>query len=246
MFEFESSVVLLHRDWRNRMNMKLLGRVLLVVMLLACAAIAADQEKPGSGWAVDVKVGSLGIGADVSRSIIPRVLNFRTGASFFNYSADFDEKGITYGADLKLGAVPIAIDVFPFKNWLRLGGGVIINLNEVKGTGKAKEGTTDTIDIGDGSYSLSALGQVNGKVKFNRVAPYFGLGFNNPIKTNGHLGFFVDLGMMYHGSPTAAITTTNSFPGLQENINKQLQDTNKDLKDFKFFPVIQMGLSYKF
>jgi hypothetical protein len=225
------------------MNIKFVGVALLVVMAFACAAIAADQEKPGSGWAVDVKVGSLGVGADLSRSIIPRVLNFRAGASFFNYSTDFDEKGINYNADLKLGAVPIAVDVFPFKNWFRLGGGVIINLNEVTGTGKSASGT---IDIGDGTYLLSDLGQVNGKVKFSRVAPYFGFGFNNPIKTNGHLGFFVDLGLMYHGIPKATITTTNSFPGLQENIDQQMQETNNDIKDYKLFPVIQMGLSIKF
>jgi hypothetical protein len=225
------------------MNKKLFWGMLLVFVLFAYTAIAADQAKPGSGWAVDIKAGTLGIGADISRSIIPRVLNFRTGASFFPYSTDFDVKGINYNAEFKLGAVPIAVDVFPFKNWFRIGGGVLINLNEVTGTGKSVNGT---IDIGDTTYNLSDLVRVNGKVKFNRVAPYFGFGFNNPIKTKGHLGFFVDLGMIYHGSPAAVITTAQSLPGLQQDIDKQIQETNNDIKDFKIFPVIQMGLSYKF
>jgi hypothetical protein len=212
-------------------------------MLCVGSAIAADQGNPGSGWAIDVKVGTLGVGADISRSIVPRILNIRAGASFFSYSTDFDEKGINYNAKLKLGAVPIALDVFPFKNWFRLGGGVIVNLNEVSGTANATNGT---IDIGDGTYNLAALGPVNGKLKFNRVAPYAGLGFNNPIKKNGHLGFFVDLGVMYHGDPAFTITATNSIAGLQQNIDKQILKTNNDLKDFKLFPVIQMGLSIKF
>jgi hypothetical protein len=225
------------------MNRKFIGVAFLVVIAFAGVAIADDQGKPGSGWAVDVKVGSLGVGADLSRSIIPRVLNFRAGASFFNYSADFDEEGITYNADLKLGAVPIAVDLFPFKNWFRLGGGVIINLNEATGTPKSENGT---IDIGDGTYNLSDIGQLTGKLTFNRVAPYFGFGFNNPIKTKGRLGFFVDLGLMYHGIPKFALTSTNSFPELQQNLDQQMQETNNDIKDFKLFPVIQMGLSFKF
>jgi hypothetical protein len=225
------------------MNIKFAGIALMVVMIFACAAVADDQKNPGSGWAVDVKAGSLGVGADLSRSIIPRVLNLRAGASFFNYDADFDEEGITYGAELKLGSVPIALDVFPFKNWFRLGGGVMINLNEVTGTAKSVNGT---IDIGDGTYNLSDIGQLTGKVKFNRVTPYFGLGFNNPIKTKGRLGFFVDLGLMYHGTPKFTLTSTNSFPELQQNLDQQMLETNNDIKDFKLFPVIQMGLSIKF
>jgi hypothetical protein len=221
---------------------KLVLAALIIVVMFSITTFAGD--KPGSGWAIDAKVGTMGIGADVSRSIVPRVLNFRTGVSLFSYSTDFDEEGITYNAKLKLGAVPIAVDVFPFKNWFRIGGGVVINLNEVTGTGNPTSG--GQITIGDTAYNITDLGQVNGKVKFNRAAPYFGIGFNNPIKKTGHLGFFVDLGLLYHGSPITTLTTTKTVAGLQQEIDKQLSKTNKDLADFKIFPVVQMGFSYKF
>jgi hypothetical protein len=213
------------------------------ILLFSLAAVAADQDTPGSGWAVDVKAGTMGIGADLSRSIVPRVLNVRVGASFISYSTDFEEEGINYDAELKLGAIPIALDVFPFKNWFRLGGGVLINMNEVTGTAQA---TTGKITIGDVLYNLPDLGQVEGKVKFNRAAPYFGFGFNNPIKKSGHWGFFADLGLMYHGDPIATITTSKTVPNLQQNIDKQVAKTNEDLKGYSIFPVIQMGISYKF
>ncbi len=231
---------LILEDWMKRKCM--LGLV-AAILLFSLTAVAADSENPGSGWAVDAKVGTLGIGADLSRSIVPRVLNVRFGASFFSYSTDFDELGITYNAELKLGAVPIAVDVFPFKNWFRLGGGVLINMNEVTGTAQA---TTGKITIGDVTYNLPDLGQVDGKVKFNRVAPYFGFGFNNPIKKSGHWGFFADLGLMYHGDPIATLTASKTVPTLQQNIDKQVAKTNEDLKGFSIFPVLQMGISYKF
>jgi hypothetical protein len=221
---------------------KLVFVVLIFVAFFSITTFAADN--PGSGWAMNAKVGTMGIGADISRSIVPRVLNFRTGVSFFSYSTQIDEVGITYDAKLKLGAVPIAVDLFPFKNWFRLGGGVVINLNEVTGTGKP--GRVGTINIGDKTYFLSDVGQVDGKVKFNRVAPYFGIGFNNPIKKSGHLGFFVDLGMLYHGNPTTSLTTSKTVTGLQTEIDKQISKTNKDLADYNLFPVFQLGFSYKF
>jgi hypothetical protein len=217
--------------------------VFAAILSFSLTVVAIAEEKPGSGWALDAKVGTLGIGADVSRSIVPRLLNMRVGASFFSYSTDFDEEGISYNADLKLGAVPIALDVFPFRNWFRLGGGVLINLNEVTGTAQATNGT---VTIGDTKYNLADLGQVQGKVKFNRAAPYFGLGFNNPIKKKGHLGFFADLGVMYHGNPFISLTTAKTVPNLQANIDKQVAKTNEDLKRFTLFPIIQFGISYKF
>jgi len=217
---------------------------IIIWLLIVPAVLAADKEDAqGRGWALNAKVGTLGIGADLSRSIIPRVLNLRAGGSFFSYSTDLSTEGIDYSAELKLGAVPIAVDVFPFKNWFRLGGGVIINLNEAHGTG---DPSTGTVTIGDGEYTSQDIGQVDAKVKFNRAAPYFGFGFNNPIKRYGHFGFFVDLGFMYHGTPVASMTTTKIVPGLQTEIDKEIQEINEDIKDFKFFPVVQMGLSYRF
>jgi hypothetical protein len=218
--------------------------VLAFVLAIPSAMLAAEKEdSQGRGWALDAKVGTLGIGADLSRSIVPRVLNLRVGASFFSYSTDITETDIDYAAKLKLGAVPIALDVFPFKNWFRLGGGVVFNLNQVEGTGQPKSGL---IEIGDSQYTPQDIGQVNGKVKFNRAAPYFGLGFNNPIKRFGHVGFFADLGLLYHGTPKPSLTTTKTVPGLQTEIDKELQKMNQDLKDFKIFPVLQLGLSYRF
>ena len=88
---------------------------------------------------------------------------------------------------------------------------------------------------------------MDGKVKFNRAAPYFGLGFDNPIKKTGHFGFFVDLGLMYHGDPTATLTATKPLTTrMQQDLDKQILKTNNDIKDYHIFPKIQLGLSYKF
>jgi hypothetical protein len=217
--------------------------VISILLLAIPATFAADENTQGRGWALDAKVGTLGIGADLSRSIVPRVLNLRVGASFFSYSTDLSVEGIDYSAKLKLGAVPIAVDVFPFKNWFRFGGGVVINLNEVKGVTNSSSGT---VTIGDTTYNLQDIGQVDMKLKVDRASPYFGIGFNNPIKRFGRIGFFADLGILYQGTPAASITTTQSVPGLQAEIVKEIQKINGDIRDYKIYPVVQLGLSVRF
>ncbi len=165
----------------------------------------------------------------------------RAGAGFYSYSGDFRESGIGYNGKLKLGAVPIALDVFPFRNWFRLGGGLIINLNEVTATAAGQ-----TLEIGDRRYSLPEIGQLTGKAKFNRVAPYFGIGFNNPVKKRGHWGFFVDLGGMYHGRPSITLQTSITTPLLQQDLAKEVLQLNREVEKYRFFPVVQLGISYRF
>ncbi len=81
----------------------------------------------------------------------------------------------------------------------------------------------------------------------NGAAPYFGLGFNNPIKKSGHhIGFFVDLGILYHGTPSVTLTSSRTFAQLQSDIDKEVRSINEDIKKYTIFPVIQLGLSYHF
>jgi hypothetical protein len=218
--------------------------LLLFILVLPISAIAGENEGEERGWAIVVKAGTHGIGADISRSIIPSVLNLRAGASFYSLSKDnVVDDGIQYNTKLKMGAIPIAADVFPFKNWFRLGGGLVVNLTGADGTAQPQNGF---LHIGDSVYPASAVGELKAKLKFNRVAPYFGMGFNNPIKKSGHLGFFVDLGFLYHGTPSIDLTASRMFPALQADLDKQIRDVNEDIEDYSIFPVIQLGLSYKF
>ncbi|MBZ5498618.1 MAG: hypothetical protein LAP85_19655 [Acidobacteriia bacterium] len=213
---------------------------LLAIGLMAGAGAFAQD----TGWGVVGKVGTEGIGADVHRALVPRILNLRVGASFFRYSADITDKDIDYSGKLKLGAVPVVLDVYPFKNWFRLGGGIFVNLNEVNGTARPRQGL---ITINGHSYSTDQIGQMYATVKFNRAAPYFGLGFSNPIRQGKRWGFYFDLGAMYHGHPTAALTTTRTpVAQLQIDLNQQTQRFNSDARRFSVFPIIQFGISYHF
>jgi len=222
------------------MTMRFSVGLLAAGLLLSPCAYSQD-----SGWAVVAKVGSVGIGADVHRELVPKTLNLRVGASFFRYTADIRDRGIDYEGKLKLGAVPVVLDVYPFRNWFRLGGGVFVNLNRLDGAGKPDQ--LGQITINGHSYPAAALGQLEGKVEFNRASPYFGIGFGNPIKQDKHWGFYVDLGAMYHGRPDATLSVTNAIiPQLQVDLKQQELRFEDDARKYTFFPIVQLGVSYHF
>jgi len=222
------------------MTMRFSVGLLAAGLLLSPCAYSQD-----SGWAVVAKVGSVGIGADVHRELVPKTLNLRVGASFFRYTADIRDRGIDYEGKLKLGAVPVVLDVYPFRNWFRLGGGVFVNLNRLDGAGKPDQ--LGQITINGHSYPASALGQLEGKVEFKRASPYFGIGFGNPIKQDKHWGFYVDLGAMYHGRPDATLSVTNAIiPQLQVDLKQQELRFEDDARKYAFFPIVQLGVSYHF
>jgi hypothetical protein len=220
-------------------------RVNVLLGLLAIAVLASPCAfGKDSGWAVVGKAGSMGFGADIHRQLAPKLLNLRFGAGFFQISADFSNKDINYGATLKLGAVPIGVDVYPFKNWFRLEGGLLINLNGVDGTAKPNQGQ---IQINGHTYSADQVGQLNATLRVNRAAPFLGLGFGNPIKRGKHWGFTFDLGAMYHGHPKAVLSATKTLSTqLQSDLQQQQQSIENDAKKYTFFPIIQFGISYHF
>jgi hypothetical protein len=208
--------------------------------LIACSGTAAAE----GGWAVAGKAGTLGFGVDLHRMLVPHILSFRTGVALFRYSTNLTDNDIDYAAKLKLGSVPIGLDLYPFKNWFRLAGGLMVNLNEVAATARAVSGT---IKINGVKYTSSQLGQLDGVVKFNRASPYFGLGFGRTFKEGKHWGFTFDLGAMYHGQAKLTLSTSQApSTQLQNDLRQQEQRFHNDAKDYTFWPIIQFGLSYRF
>jgi len=119
-------------------------------------------------------------------------------------------------------------------------GSVIINLNEVDG-----QTNSGFFNTGDNGCTSPDVGQINAKLKFNREAPYFELGFNNPIKRKDHPGAFFNLGTLCHGKPLATLTTTKTVPQLQVDIDKELQKANDDIRSVQIFSILKLGLSYR-
>ncbi|MCM1300834.1 MAG: hypothetical protein NC250_00120 [Alistipes senegalensis] len=94
------------------------------------------------------------------------------------------------------------------------------------------------VEIADVEVMTNADGSVSADLKVKSVKPYVGLGFGRPIP-RGRVGFRFELGALFHGNPE--VVSKNI---MTEN-NKELNDVNKFLKDFKVYPQLNFQVTVR-
>jgi len=228
--------------------MKKIGLFLLAVVLVV-GAVALGATSALAAVAGTLKVGTLGVGADMTIGISKK-LNARANLNYFSYgktiTEDEDEDGSGGGTikpKLNLLTMGALLDWHPWAQGFRISAGLYLNKNKLDLTAE----TSDTVEINEHEYSVSDLG---GKVDFNSLAPYFGIGYGNAVQANGHWHFSFDIGALYSGSPQVALWATASDPALQAQLDADIAEEVKDIEDdvemYTIHPVISLGVSYLF
>ncbi len=193
-------------------------------------------------YGISVKGSTLGFGIEAMRSFSPN-LNARVGFAVFGYSikgGGGSTDDYSYNAKLNLTGINILADYFPWQTGLRVTAGFLINLNKVT----TEMTPSKTYTVGGDLYTPDVLGKMNAEIKFNKIAPYIGIGFGNPLAEGKKLGFTFDMGTMYHGSPKVDLSATGLIePSASPDQEEKLAD---NISWFKWFPVVSFGLTYKF
>jgi hypothetical protein len=203
---------------------------------------------------LSLTAGSLGGGIELTHSFSP-YLDGRLGL----HGGNLTERrrlvaDVQYDAKAEARTGTGWLDWHPRASGFRLTGGVVYNDSQV--TGRSLEPPSGSYRIGGIQVPASQLGRLDGKVEFNKVAPYLGLGWGGPLAARGNLSFTFDLGVFYQGSPSVTLTPVLA-PGspLNNPIARQLLDlavaeekrrAEKDLAGYKYYPVVGLGLAYRF
>ncbi len=221
-------------------------RIVTCCSLVVCAAVGA----PGMGCATDIagglKASSLGAGVEGTLGLSP-ALNLRVSANAFSYGATTYKSGNSIAYDLNLLSFPVLLDWFPLgdDSGFRISSGVIINNNEY--TANAEPAAS--YDLGGVEYSAAEVGSLNGGVTFGTFAPYVGIGWGNPFVTDSRLSFSFDLGIAYEGDPEVSMTASGpiaSDPTFQANLQRETDDIKDEIDAFKYYPVVSVGIAYRF
>ena len=193
-----------------------------------------------------LKVDTLGVGLDVSTPINDN-LAVRFNLNGFSYSRTEEIDDINYDGDLKLLTAGVLLDYYPFETAFRVSAGAYYNNNKFTGTAKPT-GTVD-IEVGDNTYGIDDIGQLDTEITFNKFAPYVGLGWGNDARQKGW-GFSFDIGAMYHGTPKTDLNVVINNPLLATEINNDVEVEKRNLEDeiskYKFYPVVMIGVNYTF
>jgi hypothetical protein len=203
-------------------------KIIFICVYLSSVLLANDNNIAG-------KIGSLGFGLETSSKINEKT-KLRYNINSYNKDTTATKSGIDYTIDLELKSAGIIFDYYPINNNFKLSAGLYYNGNEIKIH-------TDTIsqEIGDNTYTAS----LNGLIDFKPIAPYLGIGYD---KTLTHkLIFNAEFGALFHGKPkvklNGSITGNSAFDADLKKEESQLQDS---LDKFYIYPVISLGLLYKF
>jgi hypothetical protein len=213
---------------------------LLVALASANAAHAADL-------AATVDLGTTGLGLHLTAPLAAQ-LNARVGLNYASYSYDGNTSDVDYDFKLKLATVDALLDYHPFASGFRVSGGVVYNGNKIEANAKPKNGS---YTLNGRAYPSALVGTLDGNVDFRKAAPYLGIGWGNAVQATGW-GFGMDLGVTFQGSPKTSLTNSGcTAPALvcaqlARDVAAENAKLADEVKDFKLYPVVRVGVSYRF
>lgn len=215
---------------------------------ILCAGAAIVVAMPASAQSTSsvsagLTGGTLGIGPELG--FRGEGFGVRGNATFFGLGRTVESDGVNYDGDLKLRSVGLMADVYPFGGGFRLSAGARINNNRVE----LKATPTGDVEIGDQVYTPAEIGSIIGEVEAKKFAPTLTIGWASGSSAGRGLHFGIDAGAMFQGSPKVTeLRTTGmlSDPALQADLQRERDEIEADIDSFKIYPVLQIGVGYRF
>lgn len=221
----------------------------LVAVAALAAAIAAPVFAQDSRFAVGPQIGTTGVGAEAQFQINDRIV-IRGGADWLDLDEDFSSDGIEYEGSVDFSTASAFVDFHPFDSSFLISAGAYFGKRDVQVTGRSSGAN---VEIGDQIFTAEQAGQIEGDLTFGDVAPFVGIGWNNTFRKEGRWGFKAVAGAAFGEDPEATLRRTGgvALPAqVQADLDRELREEEQELEDdaddFKVFPVLQVGLTYRF
>ena len=126
----------------------------------------------------------------------------------------------------------------------RISAGAYYNGNSVDASGTPKAG--NQFELGGELYTLDSL---KADAEFDSFAPYLGIGWTSGSATESGLVFSADIGAFYQGSVDITMDPSGTdvgIPGFEENLQKEAERLEDELKNLKIYPVATLSVGYRF
>ncbi len=224
------------------MKKEFLSLALLGALAVASTASARDMAITGD-------VGTTGAGLHLVTPLMNSV-NARIGFNAFSDSRTEETDGATYNAKAKLRTFDALLDYYPSSTQFRMTAGLVYNGTKVTANARPKAG--NSYEFNGRLYDATDVGEIDAKIDFNKVAPYLGIGWGNAVAKGW--GFTTDIGVLFQGKPKVNLENRGcdpTLPGdtcttLASDLEAEEDELRDDVKDFRYYPVIRIGLTYKF
>ena len=234
----------------------------ILVCSVLLAGVSYGQSNGDSGsFGIGAKASLLGGGIEAEARVTHRT-NVRAGFNMISYSRGFNKDGVPYDGQLSFKTVEAHYDIFPFTGTFYVSPGVLAYIGDpITATTTVPAGQSFTLG-GTTFYSdTSAPVAGKGKIDFNRAAPMATFGWGNlvPRKASKHFSVPVEFGVAFQGFPKATLNLAGNAcpapgvncrsvadPTIQAAIQSEQTKINSSMSFFKVYPIISVGLGYKF
>ena len=217
------------------------------------------KMRPFSTFAIGFKADTLGAGFELATPL-SRSFNLRASANVFAFGYPFLLDGIDYNAVLHFRSGQVNLDWFPEHGGFHISPGLLYFNNDLSAIATVPPG--QYLELGSQGFTNSVDDPLNGTatVTYPRsIAPTLMLGFSNILPRNGkHFSMPYEFGVAYTGQPRVNIKingTACTYQGcfnaatnseMQQSLQQENDKLNKSLKSFPIYPIISLGLAYRF
>ena len=222
------------------MSYALKSAVVAAASIGLCAAASADGD-----FAVTGGIGTMG-GTVEGQFQLTDHFQLRAGANYLNFDETIDVDDISYDGDLDFSGFGAFVDVHPFGGSFFVTGGAYAGGKEIDLVASSDV----SVDIGGVTFTPAEYGRLEGDVSFEDIAPFVGLGFDTTFEGSGSWGFNIMAGAAFFGSGDVTLEavggTLSNDPIVQAAVDQEIQDIENEIEDYEIWPVLQLGLSYRF
>lgn len=226
------------------MQLKKAGIPLLAIAMGAPLLAQADIG-------IYAKGGTLGLGGGIGFGI-SEMVTARVGYTAIDIDRDIETDDVDYNGDFKLGGAEAMLDWHPFAGSFRVTGGVIFSRNKLEVDAKLNR----AVEVNGVTYDAGDLADLGGDIKFKSTTPYIGIGWGNTVGKEGNFHFIADIGVQYIGAPRVNLDASCTAQGfatdtvacleLDENVQAEEDDLNDEAENYKWWPVLSVGVAYRF
>jgi hypothetical protein len=216
-----------------------------IALAAACAALVSATGAAAQNRAIGVSLGTPGIGVQASAKVNDTLV-VRGAIDGMSLNHDEDYSDIEYNGKAKLLTGGIFVDVHPGGGAFLVSGGAYVGRRKLE----LRALPTSALDIGGQTYTPAQVGRLDGEAKLSDFQPFLGLGIDNTFSGERAWGFRALIGVAFSKEPNLHLTSTggtlSNDPAFQARLRIEEAQAEDDAKDFKYFPVVQVGLTRRF
>lgn len=222
------------------------GRLRAAATVMAAALASGGAHAAAAPrWSVGVDAGTLGAGVVAVRPLGARLaLALQAAAAVVRHPTS--AAGVDYDARLRLQGVGAVLEDFAFgARPLFVGAGLFIDRN------RADLAARNPGSITAGGSTLDSL---DGRVRFNPVAPYLGVGWDGSRGAAPGWHLRAAAGVLYLGSPQVDLHGSSASlqagsagaQAMLATIEAQRQALRADYARWRWYPLLELALVFRF